>query len=532
MSDRFQSRAGQFAFERDLRRYRVCAFLTRRQYGKTTIAAHIALKKMIARPNHTIIFGSVKLDLGREIIRKESEVIGRIHHQLVTLARRHDRRLCLVDVQTGRALHPVTDSGGEYRVPGTELISTADLAELYEAQRLEFRLYFSRLHYSRTKVVALTPDTVGETGDLITDEVGRARRFRETCEAVKPIISSNPRYRWLITTTPPPDDTHYSFELLAPPMGWDPAPRPEGHLYRSEQGIHVRRITVWDAALDGVPLFDDRTGRIIDPFEARNLERDKDAWDRNYGVKFVLGGTGAVSLLVLENAQQRGRAGDNCQYFPVQNEADFVDVLAWLRTRLTHGPVGLGWDLATTERQTSNPSAFAVVEQCGADFFARAIATWKTADSALALQRVGRMLDAIKARRRGGGARRLCIDATNERYFSTEVRRKLSGLLPVEQVIASVTVDRPGQPPITLKQQLGERLVAALDDNRLALPGDRYIHEDFRLVRKERGQFVCEPDAQGRHGDTFDATKLALHALGPAKHTDVTPMTVLHPGNF
>jgi hypothetical protein len=49
---------------------------------------------------------------------------------------------------------------------------------------------------------------------------------------------------------------------------------------------------------------------------------------------------------------------------------------------------------------------------------------------------------------------------------------------------------------------------------------DRYIREDFRLVKKDRGQLVCEPDIDGKHGDTFDAVKLASYALdagGPAE---------------
>lgn len=32
-------------------------------------------------------------------------------------------------------------------------------------------------------------------------------------------------------------------------------------------------------------------------------------------------------------------------------------------------------------------------------------------------------------------------------------------------------------------------------------------------VKKERGQFVCLADEQGRHGDTFDALKNAREVL-------------------
>lgn len=63
------------------------------------------------------------------------------------------------------------------------------------------------------------------------------------------------------------------------------------------------------------------------------------------------------------------------------------------------------------------------------------------------------------------------------------------------------------------KQFLGSQLVGELEDNHVWLPPERYVREDFRLVKRDRGQFVCEPDAAGRHGDTFDAVKLAVQAL-------------------
>jgi hypothetical protein len=66
---------------------------------------------------------------------------------------------------------------------------------------------------------------------------------------------------------------------------------------------------------------------------------------------------------------------------------------------------------------------------------------------------------------------------------------------------------------MTLKQYLGGLLVGAFDDNHMLIPAARYVKEDIRLVKKERGEFVCEPDTDGRHGDTFDAIKLANYAL-------------------
>ncbi len=86
--------------------------------------------------------------------------------------------------------------------------------------------------------------------------------------------------------------------------------------------------------------------------------------------------------------------------------------------------------------------------------------------------------------------------------------------MPVILVVASQTVDKPGlDKPTNWKEFLGNQLVAKLDDNNLTLPPDEYTRTDYRLVMKDRGKFVCEPNEQGMHGDCFDADKLAGHAL-------------------
>ena len=293
-------------------------------------------------------------------------------------------------------------------------------------------------------------------------------------------------------------------------------------------------MTAWDAAADNIPLYDDDTGAAITPDESRQRDHDKDSWDRNYGVKFVIGGTSAISLLLLDNAQQRGRPGGEqpCEFFQIENDSDMDAALRWLRFNLTTGIVGIGWDVATTEKQTSNPSAVTVMERVGNDNIARAIFIWKTADPRLAKERVRNILAAVKARPAGGRARRLCIDSTNERNFAADVRHEFRGEVYCELVVSSETVERPGLPNINRKQDLGEKLVGEFEDNHMAVPAARYIKEDFRLVRKERGQFTCEPDVMGRHGDTFDSTKLAfLAVIGNNGKTIVPPMAIAQDKN-
>jgi hypothetical protein len=119
----------------------------------------------------------------------------------------------------------------------------------------------------------------------------------------------------------------------------------------------------------------------------------------------------------------------------------------------------------------------------------------------------------------------LAQDATNERYYAEQNRKIFRSRVPVILVVASQAVDKPGlDKPTNFKEYLGNQLVAKLDDNNLTLPPDDYTRVDYRLVMKDRGKFVCEPNDQGMHGDCFDADKLAGHAL-----TDVSNRRTIVP---
>lgn len=489
-------RTAQAELIRGVERYGVVGFLARRQFGKTTTLSAIALKKMMKRRDHTVIFGSVKLNLGREIVRKESEIIRKAIRSLEQDATDAQGLLKTVDAESGKDIATLSDD---------------DYAALFETQRLEFRYYHDRGSYSRTKVVALRPDTVGETGDLMADEISRKKDWAETWEAIEPIAQANPDFRILLATTPSPDDAHLSNEQLAPPVGTPLPVNAAGNWYRSDLGVWVLRVDAFDAYADGVPVYDLETREPLDPAEHRRRSYDKDAWDRNYGVKFILGGTSAVGLLQLNSAQQRGIG--KALLVLVDTEADFQRGLDWLTEHLGAGPVGLGWDLATTEKETSNPSGFCVKELLGAEWIDVAHFIWKTRDPAIAKARARRIVQTVNARPEGGRARRLSIDGTNERYFATEVQRELAALVPVEIVISSETVELPGQEPMTKKALLGNQLVADLDDNKGTLPPEKYAKDDIRRVKRDRGSFTCEIGANGEHGEVFDSSKLALNSL-------------------
>lgn len=509
-------RAGQRNFFQGAKAKRVAAFKARRQYGKTTTFGKIAIYKMMKRRNHTVIFGSAKLSLATEIVRKQEQVFDDFGSR-----RDLQREAALFQnllegsraeiAQAGQLLKIADAADG--RVP--DHLTPDDFAELFESKRLEFRIYHDQTSYSRTKVIALNPSAVGETGDLMADEIARIKNWREVFEAIEPIISSDPEFRMLLSTTPAPDDTHLAFEMLMQPPGLDLPVNPEGNWFRSEYGIEVLRVTAFDAEADGVKLFDTNTGEPIAAADHRRQARDTEAWDRNYGAIDVIGGTGAIGLVEMNAAQLRGEG--KCLHVEVRNDSDLEQAILWLQAKLGSGPAGCGWDLATTTNETSNPSSFTVMERFGNAWIERVVCTWKTDSDLVQEARARALIETINARPQGGRCRGLAIDATNERLFAKRMARELGRLCTVRLVIGSESWPIVGEEgPVNYKTKLGGDYMQMFKDGQIDVPPSSYLKEDHRLVKREKGLFVCVPAPDGKHGDTFDSGKLALHSLDGA----------------
>jgi hypothetical protein len=424
-------------------------------------------------------------------------------------------------------------------------ISVGDFAELFSQQRLEFRVYRDRTSYSRMKVIAPNVATARSwSGTVLLDEVAFIRNFRELMAALLPVITTDKQFKLILSTTPPEfDDTHYSFELLAPPAGLKFDPKPEGNWYTSEANIRVHRADAFDTALAGKKIYDLKTGSEISPAEAFNRAPNKDGHRIAHWLIWMLGGSAACDSLRLRTAQERG-AGQ-CQNFQINSDADMVTALNWLsvaasrqsaaNSSLSSLPsikspsvkIGIGFDVATTTKGKSNPSVISVIEEHGPEWIVRARFIWKLDDPAVANERLAAILDTLQ--RCGSRPKALAQDATNERYYAEQNRKIFRSRVPVVLVVASETVDKPGlDKPTNWKEYLGNQLIAKLDDNNLTLPPDDYTRVDYRLVMKDRGKFVCEPNDQGMHGDCFDADKLAGHALNAIsnRRTIVPPLMI------
>ena len=173
---------------------------------------------------------------------------------------------------------------------------------------------------------------------------------------------------------------------------------------------------------------------------------------------------------------------------------------------LGQGALGYGVDLATTTKKLSNPSALAVVEKVGLDFAVRLAVRWKTDKPAVTRAMIERALDLPRDRR----ARRLCIDATSERFFATDLQAALAGKVIVELVIASETAKYLGR-EMSFKLYLGNLLQNACNDAQILLPNAAWLQADLR--QPEGGTFIAEVDETGNHADCFGAISLAIHGL-------------------
>jgi hypothetical protein len=272
-------------------------WLWRRQAGKSYTAASKALRRMMMVRGLSSFFVSASVALGTEFVRKEAEVWSKVIEETRIRALAAKQELHTYSTDKGKAL--------EFNPLDIDALS-----EIFESQKLETRIYHSRTTYSRSRVIAPNPATaVGWTGDIWMDEVGRMPEFKDVLEAVLPFMSSNPAFRLLMITTPPPDDQHYSWELFAPQAGADFQPNARGNYYTSEAGYRVHRVDAWDAAAAGIPLFDEITRQPMTPEQHRAAAYDKNAWDRNFGLQFLSGGQAMIPLEDIRRAMAGGPFG-------------------------------------------------------------------------------------------------------------------------------------------------------------------------------------------------------------------------------
>lgn len=484
---------------------RVFALIWMRQDGKTTTMSAQAWDWMLEHVGSTTVFMASNIALGQELLYREV-----LHWQALI---RHLKGLHGSKVKTS-----ADDDEGE-------LIDADAIADQMSKSGMELRFHHSDAEYSRTVVIAPSPNAVGRSGNVIYDEVGRSpgSLFLDIHASVKPFITANRDFRYRMSTTPPLDTSHPCVGLLAPSPEKKFTPKAEGDWYRSEGGMLVHRHDVYDAAEAGIFLFDDDTGKEMTPAESREAEWDKDAWDRDRALSWATkSGLNAIVEADIIHAQSRAEAKDCVaiaitEGLPKSPEA----IAALLRSRLPDGffeklaglSLGLGLDLASSDGEHSNPLSLTIAEDRGGVLVERLVLTWKSREEAISREIVLFFL----ARMAGLGIRPkgMAIDASNNFLWADMLRKLVVQYCPCELVINSNVVEIAGR-KLNMKQLLGKNYAGLFEAGKVALAPASWLKQDHLLVFHYKDTYDAKVLPDGRHADTFDSGKLAQRALGGA----------------
>lgn len=507
-----------------VREVRQLGLLWTRRGRKSTTLGDIAFDQMSEGPGRMVVGASASLLLGRELVGMALTAF----EQAAIVAQ--EAAAVRAALESGAAeqnldfkVAEVDDRGKDKILSG---LTPEDFANLYQSRKMELRLYFDRTQYSREQIISPNPATCRSwRGTVLLDEFGYvpSGQANELRIAADPMMRDTPDLKMIYACNLPLEDRHPWYEMTMPreiaaSTEEDQfAPNPEGHLFIGQQGILIHRVALKDAYAASHLLYDDY-GKEMTYEQCRTFPQFRGGWDISYALNHKPGGASVIDLIALLTCQRRGVGQSSFVY--VDSDAEFRHALDCLRTNLKDGAVGLGFDVATTTGEMSNPSSVTVREKAGGEYLDRLKVVWKERKPQIARERLTAIIEVVRGRPAGGPARALCIDASNERYFAEETADILAPLIPVRLVISGNVVEP--RPPgysekdgnVNYKTWLGDLESATVNDGRLALPSDEYIKTDYRMVLKDGGRYLCTPDPQtGAHGDTFDGGKLAGLAL-------------------
>ncbi len=197
----------------------------------------------------------------------------------------------------------------------------------------------------------------------------------------------------------------------------------------------------------------------------------------------------------------------------------------WVRLIGT-GPIGIGGDLATTEKEKSNPSSIVVTEKVGPLYVERLVLRWKTSREEVSTAMFDMVFSDLVSRNLR--PRRMSIDATNERFFAQTLQRRFRKHCPVDLIVASENVPHikiDGE-AVNWKEYCGWLYTNSYTDALMRTPNARWLLDDRRLVKKDKGRFVAATGPDGSHADTFDGGKLARLSLEGKGRAEIASVPV------
>lgn len=195
----------------------------------------------------------------------------------------------------------------------------------------------------------------------------------------------------------------------------------------------------------------------------------------------------------------------------IQDQIRAAIPTSWTDRLIEGAPTTMGYDVATTTKVLSNPGSFAVMQQKGREYVVPLLLRWKASEDLISNAVVDCVLGDLAAARCNPQA--LGIDATSEKYFATQLRRRLAGQVPVILCVFSENTEVAGE-KMTMKAAGCGAYVGDFEDNVIGLPNQDFVYADHRLVKDFKGTYLFEEDSQGNHADTFAAAMLARYVMG------------------
>ncbi len=496
---------------------RVIGYYWARRCRKSTTAGDIYFQEMSVEAGRTVINCSASLLLGKESIGMT----------LTAIEQAEILRAESTAVISGMQAN-ATAQGLNFQIANSESgkvykgMSEDDRTALYQSRSMELRLYFDKTSYSRELILAPSISTFRSYRALIGfDEWGyvataQAREIRNSADAM---MRDTPDRRMLFFCNLCLEDNHPWFEDTMPreiTAGSEEDQFPAndaGHLYYGQTGMLIHRVALKDAYQAGHLLYDD-AGATMSYDQCRAFPSMRGAWDVSYALNHKPGGASVIDIIAFLTAQRRG-AG-HCAFVYADCDADFQRAMNLLRGLITGGRVTIGVDQASTTNETSNPTSITVTERSGLESWQRLVLVFKTKKRVVRDDLLRQICGIVREREAGGPVAWIGIDASSERLAAEETADELRSVAPVRLFISGNVVDP--RPPgyaeqdgnVNYKTYLGDVYAARVNDGRVNLPADEYLKTDHRLVMKDGGRFVCNPDpATGAHGDTFDSGKIA-----------------------
>lgn len=470
-----------------------------RQGRKTSTLAEQALHEMMERPNHLVTFASASLAIGGEMIEKEAKTF----HALLASqkAKATEQKFRLVGVES-------RDERGENGHELEDDLPWEDLASIIERNRFQLKMWHSNTVCSRTNIIAAVIATCRSwSGSVKFDEIAFVKDLETLLAEFEPFMSTDPAFTFVMATTPPPDYAHFAYELLSPENGqeeWDL--NPKGNWYKNKLGLWVHRVTIDDAELAGRKCYDADTGAVQTPDENRAQSLNRDGWDRSNRLTRPKTGTSAISPMACEIAMSKGR-----NYMAVEGDMQEGDLekLMKIIDGLGESFITIGNDLATTEGKKSNPSALAVCIKKGMIYHFPLVWWWKTSKPEESRKKIIALITAL--RDRGKKIRVVNVDATNEKFFATDLRTLLKKLfrILVKLVMKGARAKYKGE-EMTVSAYLGNLTANAFDDGCIAIPNNRYLSNDIARKKRDGDGFTASVGVNGEHSDTLDAIELGL----------------------